>query len=793
MEDRIRLLYAEDDPSDGDLTRTYFEAHAPEFDLEIVETGGECLGRLRESKYDLLLLDYRLPDYDGSDVLRELSLAGISLPVVVVTGVGDDKFVLQSLNLGASDYVAKTSGYLARLPAVLRSIAAEYGKQRAGTIEVRRILYVEHDQMDVDLTLDHLGKTAPHLKVEAVKSGREALEILSRDRGFDLVLADLRMPDIGALELLKEMRQRGTLLPFIIVTGQGDEEAAVAALRMGADDYIIKRDSYLTQLPHAIGHAVDRARLDQTNKRLQVELAEMLRQSEEGRERLAGDVRLLLESTSEGICGLDLEGRITLINRAGARMLGFEGRELLGRDMHSHSHHSRSDGSPYPAKECPIHQTLQSGLECRVDSEMFWRRDLTGFAVEYSASPIKERGVIKGTVVTFSDITERKRLKEQLLQSQKMEAIGRLAGGVAHDFNNLLTAILGYSELVLANLKLNRPVREEIEEITKAAERASSLTSQLLAFSRKQVLQPQVLDLNAVIARTEKMLQRLIGEDLELITVLHPELGRVKADPGHMEQIIMNLAVNARDAMPGGGKLTIETANVVLDDEYARRHIEVAPGAYVMLAMSDTGQGMDDETRSHIFEPFFSTKEQGKGTGLGLSTVYGIVKQSGGYIWVYSEPGTGSSFKIYLPRIEESPNEIRPRDTLGPVPRGTETVLLVEDEPTVLKLASSLLRKLGYKVLEASNGQEALALVKEECAGREIDLVMTDVVMPEMGGMALTNRLRVLRPEIKVLFTSGYTDEAVLIHKFISGDVPFLQKPFTAESLARKVREVLDR
>ena len=383
--------------------------------------------------------------------------------------------------------------------------------------------------------------------------------------------------------------------------------------------------------------------------------------------------------------------------------------------------------------------------------------------------------------------------EERFRQAQKMEAVGRLAGGVAHDFNNLLMVMRGYGELLLNRLDANDPLRRNAEEIQKAAERATALTQQLLAFSRKQVLQPKVLDLNAVVTEVEKLLRRLIGEDIELAAVLDLALGRVKADPGQMEQIILNLAVNARDAMPRGGRLTLKTANVTLDQAYAyaRQHVGAAPGPYVLLAVSDTGIGMDAETRSHIFEPFFTTKGAGKGTGLGLSTVYGIVKQSGGTLWVESAPGRGTTFEIYLPLVEEvaAGGELHPA-LPAPTPGGTETILVVEDEMSVRKLAAEFLGSNGYTVLEAQDGGEALQVCEEHRA--PIHLLLTDVVMPGMSGWELAERLAGARPEMKVTYMSGYTDDAIVQHGVLEEGTAFLQKPFSLDALARTVREVLE-
>jgi nitrogen-specific signal transduction histidine kinase/ActR/RegA family two-component response regulator len=398
---------------------------------------------------------------------------------------------------------------------------------------------------------------------------------------------------------------------------------------------------------------------------------------------------------------------------------------------------------------------------------------------------------LAGAVLVFRDITEHKRVEERLRASQKMEAVGRLAGGVAHDFNNLLMVMRGYGELMLNQLDANDPLRRNAEEIQKAAERATALTQQLLAFSRKQVLQPKVLDLNTVVTEVEKMLRRLIGEDIELATTLDPALGPVKADPGQIEQIILNLAVNARDAMPQGGRLTLKTANVTLDQAYVRQHMGATLGPYVLLAVSDTGVGMDAETQSHIFEPFFTTKGAGKGTGLGLSTVYGIVKQSGGTIWVESAPGRGTTFEIYLPLVEEAAasGELHPA-LPAPTPGGSETILVVEDEMSVRKLAAEFLGSNGYRVLEAQDGGEALQVCEEHRA--PIHLLMTDVVMPGMSGRELAVRLVGARPEMKVIYVSGYTDDAIVQHGVREEGTVFLQKPFSLETLAHTVREVLD-
>jgi two-component system cell cycle sensor histidine kinase/response regulator CckA len=382
------------------------------------------------------------------------------------------------------------------------------------------------------------------------------------------------------------------------------------------------------------------------------------------------------------------------------------------------------------------------------------------------------------------------KLEEQLRQAQKMEAVGRLAGGIAHDFNNVLTIIRGYSELALAQMAPHDPQRARLQYIKEAGDRATSLTRQLLAFSRRQVLESRVLDLNAIVTNLYEMLPRLIGEDLDVVSILQPGLGRVKADPGQIEQVILNLAVNARDAMPQGGKITIETANVVLDENYARDHATVQPGPHVMLAISDTGFGMDAETKARVFEPFFTTKEVGKGTGLGLATVYGIVKQSGGSIWVYSEPGKGTTFKIYLPRVEDALEENAPAENRPRILRGTETILLAEDEEMVRNLMRTILEAQGYTVLVARDATEAMSFCHRHQGS--ISLLVSDVVMPGMSGRELAAQMAMVHPETKVLYVSGYTDDAVVRHGVLNAGLAFLQKPFSAESFLLKVRDALD-
>ena len=510
---------------------------------------------------------------------------------------------------------------------------------------------------------------------------------------------------------------------------------------------------------------------------------EALRESEER-------YRLLVENAGD-VIAIVQDGYFRFINRRATELLGYSLDELMPRPFWEiihpedrekvlESYSKRLRGEETPA--------VYSFRVVDKEGNVKWA-EIHVVPISYGGSP--------GALNFIRDITERKRaeaemasLQEQLRQSQKMEAIGRLAGGIAHDFNNLLTVIKGNSQLSLMDLQEGDPLKKNLEEIRSASDRAADLTKQLLAFSRKQILEMRVIDLNTIVKNLEKMVRRIIGEDIELVTFLTEGLGRVKADPSQMEQAIINIVVNARDAMPRGGKLTIETSNVELDEAYAKKHIAVKPGPYVMLSISDTGVGMTPEVRERVFEPFFTTKEMGKGTGLGLSTVYGIVKQSGGNIWVYSEVGKGTTFKIYLPRVEEPLEELK-EEAIKEIPQGSETVLIVEDEEVVRKLALRLLRKQGYKVLEASDGGKAFLLCEEY--KEPIHLILTDVVMPGMGGRDLVERLKRIHSEARALYMSGYTDNVILHHGILEKGIDFIQKPFTLETLARKVREVLDK
>ena len=498
----------------------------------------------------------------------------------------------------------------------------------------------------------------------------------------------------------------------------------------------------------------------------------------------------LIKASPLPIISLDTQGAVATWNEAAERTFGWREPEVLGKPL------------PFIREEDLDHFRVmfREHMAGKHIVGLEWeclKKDGSLADVKVSTSPLHDAaGKIVGSVGILEDITALKKTEqalrkseEQLRQSQKMEAVGRLAGGVAHDFNNILTAISGYSELLLQNLGDQNPLSQDVQEIQRAADRAATLTQQLLAFSRKQVIRPQRLDLNEVVGNMDKMLRRIIREDIDLQTILEPGLGVVIADQGQIEQVILNLVVNARDAMPQGGKLTLETANVDLDENYVQRHAQARPGPYVLIAVSDTGIGLDREIQEHLFEPFFTTKKPGQGTGLGLSMVYAIVNQGGGFIGVYSEPGQGTAFKIYLPRLARTtvPAMAPLISTAEKV--ASETILLAEDEELVRRVTSRILAGSGYTVLEAGNGPEALKISAQHQA--PIHLLLTDVLMPEMSGPQLAAALTHLRPETKVIFMSGHTENAIVHHGVLESGIAFLQKPFRRETLLQKVRDVL--
>ena len=647
--------------------------------------------------------------------------------------------------------------------------------------ETLHILLVEDSEMDAELMLRELSRTGLIVECERVEDGPAMRAALGR-RAWDAVVSDWQMPRFSGAEALAVLSASGQDLPFIILSGSIGEETAAEAMRAGASDFVLK--DRLSRL----GPALEREVRERRGR-------ESRRQAESALHASEARFARLSECGIIGIAFSDLLGNVLDANDACLKMLGHETREelLAGNLRWPDLTPEEFAGSDRDALE--LLQT--TGVAPPWEKELF-RRDGTRTPVLIGAAMVEP-----GSCIAFiADLTERKRaedarssLEKQLRQAQKMEAIGVLAGGVAHDFNNMLSVILSYADLALGAMRPGDPLRTDLTEIRSAGHRAASLTRQLLAFSRQQVLQPRVIDLNEVLSGMVRMLRRLMGEDVELTLLPGADLRLIEVDPAQIEQVVMNLAVNARDAMPRGGKLTIETANVELDETFTATHIACVPGPHVAFVVSDTGSGMDPVTRARIFEPFFTTKELGKGTGLGLATVLGVVRQSGGTIWVYSEPGHGTAFKVYFPVADdpgagEGTREAAARSTDAEALRGSETILLVEDDESLRSLARTILRRRGYHVLEAQSGADAILLC-EQHEGR-IDLLLTDVVMPRISGRQLAERLQPVRPEMLVLYMSGYTDDAVVRHGVLHSEVAFIQKPITPDALARKVRAVLD-
>ncbi len=530
--------------------------------------------------------------------------------------------------------------------------------------------------------------------------------------------------------------------------------------------------------------------LSAANQELQQEISERISVEEALRERKE-HIALILNSVAEGIYGVDLQGDCTFCNPAALKAFGYEREEeVIGRNIHKLMHNTRPDGLPYDQEECAICNCFKTGVGCHVDNEAFWRSDGTSFPVEYWAQPIMRDGAPIGAVTAFIDITENKRLEAQLLQSQKMESIGQFAGGIAHDFNNILSVILGYGEILLAEMSKDDPLRLNLEYMIEAGDRAAHLTKDLLLFSRKQALDRKPVDLNKIIKKLESFLVNVIGEDISCNTRLHGGELLVFADAHQLEQVMMNLATNARDSMPKGGAFSISTEPVMLDEEFTSIRGLGQPGRYAMISVSDTGGGMDAATRQRIFEPFFTTKEVGKGTGLGLSVAYGIIKQHEGYINVYSEPEIGTTFRIYLPIIESLPKGEKEQPVTEAPKRGTETILIAEDDEKVRNLLLTGLKNFGYTVIEATDGEDAVHKYREH--KDRIELLIFDLIMPGKSGNEAYDEIRKMTPDMKILFVTGYSPDIVRVRASIEDPEAIIYKPFSSMDLLNKVRSTLD-
>ncbi|HEY2330101.1 MAG TPA: response regulator [Verrucomicrobiae bacterium] len=631
------------------------------------------------------------------------------------------------------------------------------------------ILHLEDNLNDAALIQSALKTGGIACATTRVQNRADFVAALERG-GIDLIFSDFSLPAFDGLSAAKIVRAQWPDIPLILVSGTVGEELAIDSLKSGATDYVLKER--LARLVPAVHRA-----MEESEERVRRRLAE----------ETAGREQIFLEAALNSLPGVfyvfDESLKFLRWNKNFEKVSGYSSEEFARL--------SPTDVFTGPERDYiagKIKEVFTAGF---ANAEAFLTaRDGTKTPYYFTGHRIELQGKVC-LIGMGIDITERRRLEAQFIEAQKMQTIGQLAGGVAHDFNNILGIIMGYSGLMMPELAPGSLPHKCAEEIQEAAERAAALTRQLLIFSRKQNVQPVVLDLNAVVADMDKMLRRLIDEGVELAIDPGKNIGRIRADAGHIGQVLMNLVINARDAMPNGGKLTIATSDVTLEEKYARTYADAAPGNYVMLSVRDTGTGMTDEVKGRLFEAFFTTKPKGKGTGLGLATCQTILKQCGGHIGVESTLGQGATFKIYFPRVDLPLEKDTEFIKKGPLPRGTETLLLVEDESSVRHLACSILEKQGYIVLRANNGQEGLR-VANECKGQPIRLVVTDVIMPQMGGKVMAEWLKSTYPGIKILFTSGYMDDVIAHHGVLEPDVAFLPKPYTPAALTRKVREMLD-
>jgi len=638
--------------------------------------------------------------------------------------------------------------------------------------ETLHILLLEDRETDAELTLNAVRRAGFDPKWTRVETEKEFIARLA-DR-IDVILADYSMPQFTALKALDIMNQRGLNIPFIIVSGTIGEETAVEAIKNGASDYLLK--DRLGRLGNAIRLAIDQKKLKEERNHMMEALV-----------WAEAKYRSIFENAVEGIYQSTPDGRYVTANPALARMFGYDTPAELIREVTHIGRQLYVDPNEWARFHVLLNQNnVVMNFETKVrhrDGRIIW--------ISEQARAVRDVfGVITFFEGFVQNITDRQEAEEKLMRAQKMEAIGHFAGGVAHDFNNIITVISGVSELIRDELPENPAVRDYIQEIQRATQQAALLTRQLLALGRKQIMEVKVFDVNELIANIEKMLFRVLGEDVELKTRASGKKNLIKADPGQIEQVLLNLVVNARDAMPGGGKLTIETSTVTMDSISAATHLNARAGPYERISVSDSGSGMTQEVLAHIFEPFFTTKEVGKGTGLGLATSFGIIKQSGGFITVSTEPRIGSTFHVHLPSVLDKTAARKFVQKEDRMPRGSETILLVEDDASVRKLSARILEKLGYRVITAAEGADALHTL--ESRSDEIDMIFSDVIMPKTGGQTLHDQVLAKWPKMKFLFCSGYTDQSIGNHRLLDPAMPYLQKPFSPQQLAIKVREVLD-
>ncbi len=739
----IAVLLVDDDSGWADFTIDLLKDYGSLFDVTYAADFDSALEKFAAGSVDVALVDYRLGDRTGLDLLRTPVVQNADVPVIVLTN--DARVDAEALSAGAVDYLVKSE---LTQPMLQRALRYAVERHRSSSQQAHLASIVESSADAIfSRTLD--GHILSWNAGAERLYGYSASEVVGRHVAMLIAPANLpelseilRMISAGECIQQREMQcvhKDGKVFPVLVtISPTRDRQGRIVAAATVAHDISESRNTQ-RELDHIFNLSPDM------------------------------------------LCTSNFEGYFTRTNASWERVMGYSSKELQEQPFLSFVH---PDDHAMTIAELAH---LADGQTTFGFTNRYRTKAGTYRWIEWHAKADPGSQVIYAVA---RDQTDHRLLEHQLRQAQKMEAVGQLAGGVAHDFNNILTAISGFSEFVLDRLPPGDEIAPDVHQILKACDRAASLTRQLLAFSRRQILAPEVLDLAAVVGNMTAMLGRIIGEDIELAIRTPPRLGLVNADRGQIEQVLLNLAVNARDAMPSGGQLVIEVANVDLDANFAARHPGSSAGPHVMLAVSDNGCGMTEEIRARLFEPFFTTKELGKGTGLGLATVYGIVKQSGGSIWVYSEVGVGSTFKIYLPRTDAEPTADSRAATLPERLDGSETILVVEDQIEVRQVVQTTLQRRGYSVLQAGGASEAEARLAE--FGERVDLLLTDVVMPKMSGSDLAARLKRYQPDLRVLFMSGYTDDAVVRHGVVSRDAAFLEKPFTATGLLRAVRTVLD-
>jgi len=817
----MQILLVEDNPDDAEILREILlESATGRFQLTHVERLEEARHHLAEGRFDIVLLDLSLPDSQGFETFRSLQGEYTEMPIIVLTGTDDEALALAAVQAGAQDYLVKGEGDSHLLVRAMR-----YAIERKRSAEK-----IKKELREKEMMLRELERQDAHIRrlSMAVEQSPAAVVITGVDGSIEYV--NPKFTEVTGYSLAEVLGENPRLLKsgkqstefyreLWETIGRGEEWRGEFHNRKRNGELYWESASIspIRSAEGEITHFV--AVKEDITERKWEEGRRLARQQlldEVWKMRDPGDIGMFLDGLKSGLevlevpfqaCGInviDSSGEVSSVRAYELnekRKWQIEGseqtRELLTliwcggepvyiRDLMSEegnrerAHIAEKFGEVRSVLDVPFsHGTLAINSS---EANAFSDHDIA------SMQALAE--VLSEGFRRLDDLQNLEEKENQLRQSQKMEAIGQLAGGVAHDFNNLITIITGYCQLLSKRFDPEDAAYQNIQEIYKSGERAATLVRQLLAFSRRQVLKPEILDLNLVVADIDKMLRRLIGEDIELVSSGEEGLGKVEADPGQLEQVIVNLAVNARDAMPEGGKLTIETTNVDLDEAYPDQHAEMPTGSYVLLAVSDNGVGMDGETRVRIFEPFFTTKEEGKGTGLGLSTVYGIVKQSNGFIWVYSEPGKGTTFKMYLPRIEGDGAAPRTETASEERLEGKETILVVEDDDTVRELVQRIYHEYGYSVIEAPDGEEGLQVCVQHAG--EIDLLLTDVVMPGMNGPELAEYVTSVKDGIKVLYMSGYADRTISHNGLVKEEIQFLQKPFTPDELLQKTRETLD-